>query len=254
MSEPTKEITEAVVPGQAALVDVAAEILGSGVDQGGATASQPAGPLKLVTAERSTVPGPEEPVAEPTPARKESKVYYTVTWPEPISEKHRRIVEEIKQLPPTEWYGALDRIPCLGARHRQRGCQCREAKELRGEIGQLTIEETVDEGAFEAADAILAEFLDEELIGDLFTLPKQIAQVTLEMKSFPPKAIEAWNTSQKRLALYQKYGKRVADRYFKIPDFKHKELAALGVLIAIDYAQATHQTILAVRLQKAMNP
>lgn len=178
-------------------------------------------------------PGPAAESARPAEAAAEHSseqpgqpkaVRYSFTFPEPIWKHHRsRVLSETDPEKLVEIVRSIEHIK--EGRGRQKGCQCFDCKNTRGEVH---IFESAGGSDSAPIDPILSELLSEELIADILEAPNKAMALVTQIRKLPKEIQEIWEPEAKRLELYGRYGKLIVDKYAHLPDFKHKELIVFG--------------------------
>lgn len=201
---------------------------------------------------------PDEPAAspEPPPAREPESpaqeipraavTEFRYNYPEPIWKGHVRLVEN-----GTDPHD----IPCVGARGKQRGCQCFTHKSERGEVFEITTGAGLPKAAI---DPVVAELITEEMIADLLDLPNRYMELqTISSPQIPDKVrdelVKIWKTDEAEKRRWGEAGKRIADHYLRLPDFKHKELVLFVVTYLGTFVMKFGSMITSIRIQKLID-
>lgn len=76
-------------------------------------------------------------------------------------------------------------------------------------------------------------------------------ELSSELRKYPAEIQKIWATSAKELELYGRYGKVLADKYLKLPDFKHKELILFGSWYGLNYSMKVGLMLATLKTIKA---
>lgn len=179
--------------------------------------------------------------AEPPAAEKPVDPQFKYNYPEPIYKGHRALVEA--GVDPHE-------IPHV-VRGRQRGCQCFSCKSDRGEVFEVQSGTVADKEGAQVIDPILSDLLSEEVIADILNMPRQIAIFVAELKKAPLEVQRALEIDVRRLKMYGKWGKHLADHYLRLPSFKNKELIIFSIWWGYDNAISFTKAVLAYKIHES---
>lgn len=183
--------------------DVAAEILAMG-----GTASKPGTPDGATS-------GDAGPASSPTPSAPNKRAF-RIKEPSKLNKKHREFLE----------HGGHPED--LVSQHIPRGfwgrCGCSDCVTKRGEWTEEPPVVSAAPGGRGPASMGLGDLFTEKFCAAILNLPNKFMQMTAKVKGFPTEAVKLWDTDAEDLKIYGEYGKRLADYYLALPDFKHKEL------------------------------
>lgn len=194
-----------------------------------------------IIGQQSDVQEPIEIREQPKAPEKSIDPQFQYNYPEPIYKGHKALVE--KSVDPHE-------IPHV-VRGRQRGCQCFSCKSDRGEVFEVQGGTVADKEVPQVIDPILSDLLSEEVIADILNMPRQIAIFVAELKKAPIEVQKALEIDVKRLKMYGKWGKHLADHYLRLPSFKNKELIVFSIWWGYDNAMSFTKAVLAFKIHES---
>lgn len=226
--------------------NIAAEILAAintdSSNNGNQPLVSPAGPAPRMEPGRTA-----QPLAA-APARveqsKPAKTYYTFKQ---VAKQHESLIVgqgDARKFADGVDPSKIEHLPIYRA--MQKGCQCPQCKKGRSEV--FVVEDEPSSNS--PLDPILGDLLSEEFIALLMDQPNEAMRFLAEAKDWPEKVKKMWTTDDKKMALYGKYGKILADHYLRLPDFKHKHLILIATWYSMDFGMKLSGSLMLLKAMK----
>lgn len=161
--------------------------------------------------------------------------------------RHRKLIKQ-KDFDPTK----IKHV----SHGRAKGCQCSACKIYRKEYEDILSKDTkpiepaslpvvdkipteknppvaaIEDLRAAELDELLGDVVDEETAAILLDTFRKAGEMYVRGKNLGKGAEKIWEQDEKEMRVLGKLGKKVWDRYASIPDFKHKELALLGIYMS----------------------